>query len=511
MLVGNCTKALATSRVGFSWNIFFFIFIFALATIQLNQPLGLDELGTYLTICKGVSRSIQLAIENPQQSPPYYFILGLWTKAFGTSEIALRMPSLIFALATLYISYLIFEKLYGKRISSSAILVLGLNFNYFFDVALAARPYSLALLMAVLSLFYLTKWKPPGLLNSNFILAVSFSILSVYAHLTAILSVSIPILYLLFYHKTNFVKATICFSLAVIALAVFPIVFPGTVFHDSKVYTLIPQSHLLDFGIYYSYFSDLIENLRFVFLSLLLAALPSIYWRIERVGQLNIKIKYEFIIAWLLAPIIIFYIFELMTGTFLMATRYTYWSLAAKSLIISCLLVSFSRSEKHLSRSKLIYILLSCFVLAVGVYVKSDTTSWRSIASTINELKKGRKNSAVFLAAPFVEGRSVEYLKKYEGVGNFNAPFNYYRINLPTYILPNERQSSENIEFEDRLLTNHLGRVNHLILISSWNGVYPIKQVAEKMSNFGYQVIGKLILDNFEIIELEKIQETIAN
>ncbi|PJA55943.1 hypothetical protein CO165_00980, partial [Candidatus Roizmanbacteria bacterium CG_4_9_14_3_um_filter_33_18] len=39
--------------------------------------------------------------------PLYYLFMKLWTNLFGYSEIALRMPSILFSLMTGYVVYLI--------------------------------------------------------------------------------------------------------------------------------------------------------------------------------------------------------------------------------------------------------------------------------------------------------------------------------------------------------------------------------------------------------------------
>ncbi len=92
-----------------SKKIFFILFFaFLIRLIALNQSLWLDEAVTasvvknfkFLQIIPGFSL-------NDFHPPLYYLLMKLWTNFFGYSEIALRMPSILFSLATGYVVYLI--------------------------------------------------------------------------------------------------------------------------------------------------------------------------------------------------------------------------------------------------------------------------------------------------------------------------------------------------------------------------------------------------------------------
>lgn len=81
------------------YTIILFVFAFFIRLINLNQSLWLDE-----SIVAKVARSIPLlripsVLSIHDVHPPvYYMIVSIWSTFFGSSEIALRMPSVIASL-----------------------------------------------------------------------------------------------------------------------------------------------------------------------------------------------------------------------------------------------------------------------------------------------------------------------------------------------------------------------------------------------------------------------------
>ncbi|MDO8515379.1 MAG: glycosyltransferase family 39 protein [bacterium] len=93
---------------------------FLIRLINLNQSLWLDEAITALTVKNYDFLNIITVFARGDFHPPlYYLVLKLWTNFFGYSEIALRMPSVIFGVLTVFFIY----KLGGKK----AALFMALN------------------------------------------------------------------------------------------------------------------------------------------------------------------------------------------------------------------------------------------------------------------------------------------------------------------------------------------------------------------------------------------------
>ncbi|MEK7127563.1 MAG: glycosyltransferase family 39 protein [Patescibacteria group bacterium] len=119
---------------------------FILRLINLNQSLWLDEAITAITV-----KNLPLLDIIPKFSlgdfhpPLYYLILKLWTNVFGYSEIALRMPSVIFGVLTVFFIY----KLGGKK----AALFMALNPLAIY-YSQEARMYGLAAFAVTAAVFF---------------------------------------------------------------------------------------------------------------------------------------------------------------------------------------------------------------------------------------------------------------------------------------------------------------------------------------------------------------------
>jgi uncharacterized membrane protein len=87
---------------------FVFLFAFLIRLIALNQSLWLDEAVTANVIRHfNLTQIISKFSPTDFHPPLYYLFMKLWTNLFGFSEIALRMPSVLFSLMTGYVVFLI--------------------------------------------------------------------------------------------------------------------------------------------------------------------------------------------------------------------------------------------------------------------------------------------------------------------------------------------------------------------------------------------------------------------
>ncbi len=123
---------------------------FILRLINLNQSLWLDEAITALAVKNNSYWDLITKFSLGDFHPPLYYVIEkFWTSIFGYSEISLRMPSVLFSVATCYLIYKI-----GK---SKAALFWAINPLAIY-YAQEARMYSLvALAITGAVYFYLAK------------------------------------------------------------------------------------------------------------------------------------------------------------------------------------------------------------------------------------------------------------------------------------------------------------------------------------------------------------------
>lgn len=86
--------------------IFILIVAFVLRLINLNQSLWLDEAVQAITAQKSLS-FIAEEIKGDFHPPLYHLLMHFWVRVFGSSEISLRFPSVLFGIGTVWAVYLI--------------------------------------------------------------------------------------------------------------------------------------------------------------------------------------------------------------------------------------------------------------------------------------------------------------------------------------------------------------------------------------------------------------------
>lgn len=93
--------------------IFILIIALFLRLVNLNQSLWLDEAVQAITAQKSLS-FIAEEIKGDFHPPLYHILMHFWVRIFGSSEIALRLPSVLFGVGTVLIVYLIAREIGDK-------------------------------------------------------------------------------------------------------------------------------------------------------------------------------------------------------------------------------------------------------------------------------------------------------------------------------------------------------------------------------------------------------------
>lgn len=126
----------------------------ALRLIGANQSLWLDEA---INVNNAAGLSLKSLIANYSLSdfhpPLWHVILHSWIKIFGSSEIAVRLPSVILGIATVWMIFLIGKKLFEEKtalIAATLMATAPLHIYYSGE----ARMYVLAAFLASLSVYF---------------------------------------------------------------------------------------------------------------------------------------------------------------------------------------------------------------------------------------------------------------------------------------------------------------------------------------------------------------------
>lgn len=121
----------------------------------LNQSLWLDESIEALAL-QGHFGSLLSYSLSDFQPPLYHFILLAWTRLFGFSEIALRIPSLLAGLALVYFVFKLGELIANKKVGIIASLLVATN-PLLIYYSQEGRTYALTTFFVTASFYYFIK------------------------------------------------------------------------------------------------------------------------------------------------------------------------------------------------------------------------------------------------------------------------------------------------------------------------------------------------------------------
>lgn len=148
-------------------------------------------------------------------NPPVYFVfLHYWIKLFGLSEFSLRFPSLIFSVVSIPCLFFLGKKIFNRQVGLFGVLMMSLS-GFHLWYAQEARPYSLSVLLSILSTYYLYCFIKEEKIKFGLVY-VLFSVLGLYAnityyHLFLILTQFLAVM--IFFKKRFFLKLIVFLSL----------------------------------------------------------------------------------------------------------------------------------------------------------------------------------------------------------------------------------------------------------------------------------------------------------
>jgi hypothetical protein len=118
----------------------------------LDRSLWLDEFGTLWTVEGNISQLVERVNTFQGQSVAYYFLVWLFVHLLGESEFTLRLLSLLLAVGTVVGIYVLGNFLYGKNVALLSASLFWLS-PWAVRSSVDARPYALALFLAVIMLY----------------------------------------------------------------------------------------------------------------------------------------------------------------------------------------------------------------------------------------------------------------------------------------------------------------------------------------------------------------------
>jgi 4-amino-4-deoxy-L-arabinose transferase-like glycosyltransferase len=129
-------------------------------TLSLRAPLWLDETLAYWQVSGGFGKVWSRSALMPS-SIGYLYTLCAARSVLGSSEMALKIPSLVALLGAVYFLFRGVREFFGTEMAFLATVFFALHYNVVF-AATDARPYAFALLATTLAIDAFTRWMKRG-------------------------------------------------------------------------------------------------------------------------------------------------------------------------------------------------------------------------------------------------------------------------------------------------------------------------------------------------------------
>lgn len=393
--------------------------------VAIRSPLWLDETVSYFLI-KGGFREI-MSRQGWPTVPAHSYILWLWTKFAGTSEIALRIPEILAMLGAVYLLYRAARELFGKDLALIAVILFCVHPIVIF-AAIDVRPYAFGVLAINASILLLLRLRHD---QSNW-LAAWFGVLGasiVYFHFMLI--IILPALALCFIALKISDRRALwrqgAIALAAFAVAFLPVI-PGLLFmfHTSSdhVFDVAPK------------LAELASTLSPGLLTYIFAAAVFFAAATRKLDLRNpVAIRQVVLCAALgLIPILILYGVSVATSIHVFVYRYR---LVAIPGIALCWVLLVSRID-----SRALRLLFCVAIVATTAYQYFSDPVYRHHAYTWKyALEAAEKNASADNAPVLICSDLPEADHTTMPVGEvkdspFFAPLTYYKLSVPVVGLP---------------------------------------------------------------------------
>lgn len=263
--------------------VIFFVGYYLFFTLSVN-PLDIDELYTInMLSLNNIFEIIKIGNIFDNHPPLYHTIMYVFTQIFGISEYIIRIPSVIFFLISIYLSFILIKKLFSSTDAIVSIIVMIIFFPHPW-VSQYARGYSLLLLFTLITMLLfvdILRYKQNNI-NKNipFNLVISYIVISLccmYSHYFGCIIVFTELLFLVLIFGKKIVKeiVSICVIIAILYV-------PWLLLIRLKQIRRIPPDFME--WISWNVFAD--YNVIVLFILIVLALIPIIH---EIIKYRNIK------------------------------------------------------------------------------------------------------------------------------------------------------------------------------------------------------------------------------
>ncbi len=356
--------------------------------IASNSIGGDEPFSIYHAQMDVVSIINQLSTGN---NPPLYeILLHFWVKLFGISEMAVRIPSLIFSSITVLFLYKIGVRFFSLKVAIySSLIFIFSNYQIFY--AHEARVYSLMGMFTAISMYFYLKIITHKIDKKTLILLFASNILLIYSHYFGFFVLFIQLIFIFF--NKNLIKEYWRFILLFLGLTL--------LFYLPNILTLINRFVSSVGGTWVkppNGISSIYNILKGFTNAPVLASVVILLLVISIVKRFVIKpnkisIQTKFVLAWFIFPFFFMFFVSYWIPMFL--DRYLIFVSIAFILLIA--ISADSILEKNYYKYIVPFIICILFI----VTSKPNITNKRNVRETVQKIKALENDSTLVIICPY--------------------------------------------------------------------------------------------------------------
>ncbi len=423
--------------------------IFVLAAVawipHLGQSLLLDETLTFWVIRDGLAETLDRTLHF-QPQPAYYLFMWFFSQFAGTSEIALRIPSLIATLAACYaIAKLGALLAQDRETGLIAAIVFATTWNVYRE-AIDARSYMLGLVVLLALALCLIRWLEEGHMRNAGYCGV-LAVLLPHLHLFFVLCY--PALFAYGWFRRGEARweakqfGLISAILVVGALLYLPVAEMLAAQGGSYSFVASPRwRSLFEVFVWVAPVAGLLVGTA---LAGVFGHLPFAESGAGREDNDSIDKTDEtqaplfvsalpmsstiFLATWMLVPLVLLFSVSFFTDLSVFLGRYLIPAIPAVSILYA---IALRRIDSGPAR----IVAIGVMILASLVIHERPRDDFRAAAEAVNEFIADADSTPVFLASGLIEGEEPKWLADPVLADYLNAPTEYYPIKGRLITLP---------------------------------------------------------------------------
>jgi hypothetical protein len=426
--------------------------------MQLPSSFWVDEMATVFVVEHGAEDpSLKVAPQVPQSI--YYPVLRAVTN--GRSEVAYRLPSILFMGAALMFVGLLAARLIHPDAWWFAIFACfalrGINYE-----AANARPYAMGMCVAAAGLYFLVRWMDAGRLWDAALFVV-FAALLWRVHLIFWPFYVVFAIYALWQRMAPPHKWEILIAFGIVGISLIPVAMRAIELNShAQQHVVIEQPTWM--------------NLAHSFHLPLIAAAAFGAWIWSRLAQQRERVAIRasaiaLILAWWLWHPVALFAFSRITGNSVFVPRYLALSLPGAA-VAATLAAAWFLPSRFWKPSAMIMGLGALIVSNnwTEVWPSHHNSDWRAAAQAVNRLALP-PSTPVICPSPFVEARSPAWTPDYEMPGFLYAPLLVYPLRGNVVLFPFVT-SPEAEDYATALVQGALPAAGRFVIYGANGGVH---------------------------------------